>query len=126
MKLLILILILPILLKAIEDGFYLRGWKKLSHVLAVMVVMSWFGIITKINFSPIEWYELFWLGILYISLRILLFRIIHNIAAGLPLFYYGKTTYFWDKFESNHSGWLFIMSLGISIGIIVKLVYGIY
>ena len=126
MKLIILILILAILFKAIEDGFRLRGWKKLSHVFAVLHVMVWFGLFIKGNYVMLFPHEILWVGLFYISARILLFDAVHNISAHLPLFYYGKTTFFWDRFKSNHGGWLLIMGLGLSIGIAIKLLNGIY
>jgi len=87
MKLLIL---LPILLEALSEGFYLQGeragghWKTISKQVQVLLIASWFLLLT-LGFS--------WeLVALYILSRIVLFNYIHNLAAGLPLNYLGKTS----------------------------------
>jgi len=85
----LLILSLPILFEAISEGLYLRGttlMKVISKQIQVLLIASWFVVLWGLTFS---WEVV----VVYILLRVILFNYIHNITAGLPLFYVGTVSF---------------------------------
>ena len=96
----LLLLIFPIIFQAISHGLNLRGDtlnKIIGKQFEVLMVASWFMVMYLFWPTKVKKVTPFWkLPVIYFLLRLIFFNYIHNISAGLPIFYLG-TVSFIDK-----------------------------
>lgn len=123
-QLIILILLSLVLLDAIGDAFRLRGWQIVHHIMEVAHVAGWITLWALFGFGPI-------FIAIYILGRIILFDIVFNLAAGLPIGYIGTSSLYdiiltkfggWVKQHPAHFVFIFrFMALVAWVGLMIKI-----
>jgi hypothetical protein len=92
-----LVLLILVLLDAIGDAFRLRNWQIPHHIVEVFHVAGWIGVWFAFDFQ--------WLYLpIYILGRIVLFDIVFNLTAGLPIGHIGENSIY-DIVVSKLGGW---------------------
>lgn len=130
----LLIALFLIVLEAVPEGLALGGHKTVAGIIEAIylagitltVFAYWTGQYPKKRdglYTPIGnmwmWYnEKFWIYVAgYVLLRFALFDIIHNVSAGLPVFYIGTTKLF-DIIMAKLVSWgWFVRFIGGIIGV---------
>ena len=127
----LLIALFLIMFEACYEGFKLRKWHIVSEIIEFIylacitfVIFGWYnGYFATTPTNPDFWFVLFG----YVLLRYAIFDLIHNMAAGLPLFYIGNTKLF-DKIQAKLGAFILvpkILSLLIGITWLCDIRFGI-
>ena len=80
-----LLLLIPVMVDAVGDALRLRDKLVLHHIMEVLHIGCWISLWGMFGFDM--WYVAF-----YILGRIILFDIVFNLSAGLPIGYVGSTS----------------------------------
>jgi hypothetical protein len=117
-------LLVLVVLDAVGDAFRLRKWNVLHHVFEVFHVAGFFAIWALFSF------DIIWVPI-YILCRIVVFDIVFNVVAGLPITYIGTNSLYdifvtklggWVKQHPGHFAFIFrFMALVALIGLLIKI-----
>jgi len=119
-----LILLALVVLDAVGDAFRLRGWQIPHHILEVFHVAGWVVVWALFAFD-LQFVLLYVLG------RIVLFDIVFNLTAGLPIGHVGTNSIYdlvvtkiggWVKQHPGHFAFIFrVMALTAWIGTLIKI-----
>ena len=93
-----LVLLGLVLLDAIGDAFRLRSWQIPHHIMEVLHVAGWIAVWALFGF---RWEYV----LLYVLGRIILFDIVFNLTAGLPIGYVGRSSLY-DIILTWFGGWV--------------------
>jgi hypothetical protein len=117
-------LLVLVVFDAVGDAFRLRKWNVLHHVFEVFHVAGFFAIWALFGFEPVY-------VLLYILGRIVLFDIVFNLVAGLPITYIGTGSLYdiavtklggWVKQNPANFAFIFrFMALVAWIGLLIKI-----
>jgi hypothetical protein len=109
-----------VIVGATADGLYLA--KIWGHNLEVIEIGLLISIVFVFKFSG--WREWLLLVLSYTFIRVGLFDLFHNIAAQLPLDYFGSTSW-WDMFFSQFpiAGVIFAKSIFLIVGVSLPIKY---
>jgi len=109
---------------AVGDAFRLRNWQIPHHIMEMFHVAGWIAVWALFTF---QWEYV----VLYILGRIILFDIIFNLTAGLPIGYVGRSSLYdiiltkfgsWVKQHPAHFVFIFrFMALVAWIGLLIKI-----
>lgn len=93
-----ILLLAPVIFDAIGDALRLKGKQILHHIMEVFHVAAW--IVIWATF-PFDWLFI----IMYVLGRIVIFDVIFNIIADLPIGYVGENSLY-DRFLRLFGGWV--------------------
>ena len=119
-----LLLVALVAVDAIGDAFRLRKWNIPHHALESIHVAGWIGIWAAFGF---DWHYI----TMYVAGRIVLFDIVFNLTAGLPIAYVGENSIYdliiklfggWVKQNPGHFAFIFrAMALTVWIATLIKI-----
>ena len=117
-----LILLGLVMLDAIGDAFRHRHWQIPHHIMEVMHVAGWIAVWALFGFKPV-------FIAMYIVGRIVLFDVVFNLTAGLPIGHIGRSSLYdiiltwfgsWVKQHPAHFVFIFrFMALLSWIGLLI-------
>ena len=118
-----LALLALVIFDAVGDAFRLRGWNIPHHTMEVFHVAGWVVVWALFAFDA----SFVWL---YVLGRIVLFDIVFNLTAGLPIGHIGTNSIYdivvtliggWVKQHPGHFAFIFrFMALVSWIGVLIK------
>ena len=122
MTAIIIILTLILISDAVGDGQRTRGNQVIHHFLEGVMIALFFAIIVIVNYNMLSGFELRWLLVYYLSLRLAGFDLIYNITAGNKWNYFGNSSLY-DRLMKTYSFQFFkVLALITAICSIIRLV----
>ena len=122
MTAIIIILTLILISDAVGDGQRTRGNQVIHHFFEVVMIALFFAIIVIVNYNMLSGFELRWLLVYYLSLRLAGFDLIYNITAGNKWNYIGNSSLY-DRLMKTYSFQFFkVLALITAICSIIRLV----
>jgi len=122
MKIYLIILTLILISDAIGDGQRTRGNQVIHHFLEGVMIALFFAIIVIVNYNMLSGFELRWLLVYYLSLRLAGFDLIYNISAGNKWNYFGENSLYDRLMKNNGFQFFKVMALVTAVCSIIRLV----
>ena len=93
-----LLLLILVTMDACGDAFRFNGKQIIHHIAEITQIAGWIALWALF---PFDWHYI----IMYLMGRIILFDIVFNLVAGLPLSYVGKSSLY-DIILTKFGGWV--------------------